>query len=82
MVVVFVLQKLPARVSLITPVIKKLDGRENVHFSLQFAYIKEEKPFNPKHHIIFQKKRAVGSKRDRTKSKANCQDTAKLKVKI
>ena len=40
MVVVFVLQKLPARVSLITLVIKKLDWRENVHFSLQFAYIK------------------------------------------
>lgn len=56
MVVVFVLQELPARVSLITLVIKKLDGRENVYFSLQFAYIKEEKPFNPKHHIIFQKK--------------------------
>ena len=31
MVVVFVLQKLPARVSLITLVIKKLDGRENVY---------------------------------------------------
>ena len=40
MVVVFVLQKLPARVSLITLVIKKLDWRENVYFSLQFAYIK------------------------------------------
>ena len=40
MVVVFVLQKLPARVSLITLVIKKLVWRENVHFSLQFAYIK------------------------------------------
>ena len=40
MVVVFVLQKLPARVSLITLVIKKLDGRENVYFSLQFAYVK------------------------------------------
>ena len=40
MVMVFVLLKLPERISLITLVIKKLDWRENVYFSLQFVYIK------------------------------------------